>query len=131
MIVFCLSTTIVSTQASDESYSVDDYNLEEFQNWKSDRLANLKRPFGWLSLIGLEWVKEGSERVGSHPDSDIVLPHYFPEYLGQLNSTDLYCDFKFEYENIPSEYFDPISLLRNGELTENKIEFQSFQAYSV
>lgn len=40
---------------------------------RAERLALLTAPGGWLSLIGLEWLQPGPNRIGSGPDNDIVL----------------------------------------------------------
>ncbi len=37
------------------------------------RLERLRDPEGWLSLVGLEWLHEGENRVGVGPDADVVL----------------------------------------------------------
>ena len=47
---------------------------QELEQWKAKRLANLKSEDGWLSLIGLFWLKEGENRFGSDPAGEIVLP---------------------------------------------------------
>jgi uncharacterized protein (DUF1684 family) len=47
---------------------------QELEQWKAKRLANLKSEDGWLSLIGLFWLKEGETRFGSDPANEIVLP---------------------------------------------------------
>jgi uncharacterized protein len=47
---------------------------QELEQWKAKRLANLKGEDGWLSLIGLFWLKEGENRFGSDPTGEIVLP---------------------------------------------------------
>jgi uncharacterized protein len=39
--------------------------------WRSQRAAQLQVPEGWLSLIGLEWLKEGDNSVGSAADNRI------------------------------------------------------------
>src|SRR6185503_9657070 len=46
----------------------------EIQQWRAERLANLTSETGWLTLIGLFWLKDGSNSLGSDPASDIVLP---------------------------------------------------------
>jgi len=47
--------------------------IRQTQAWQATRAANLKAPDGWLSLIGLEWLKEGANRVGSPtPDRTAV-----------------------------------------------------------
>jgi hypothetical protein len=47
---------------------------QELEQWKAKRLANLKSEEGWLSLIGLFWLKEGENRFGSDATGEIVLP---------------------------------------------------------
>ena len=37
----------------------------QIQAWRTQRVERLKSPNGWLSLIGLEWLKEGKNSVGS------------------------------------------------------------------
>jgi uncharacterized protein (DUF1684 family) len=49
-----------------------DYD-QQIEQWRNEELAALKAPDGWLSLIGLEWLKVGANRVGSGADNDIVL----------------------------------------------------------
>ena len=47
---------------------------QELEQWKAKRLAGLKSEDGWLSLVGLFWLKEGENRFGSDPLNEIVLP---------------------------------------------------------
>jgi uncharacterized protein (DUF1684 family) len=49
------------------------YN-EEVEQWKAKRLASLKNEDGWLSLVGLHWLKEGENKLGGDPSSDVPLP---------------------------------------------------------
>ena len=55
----------------------------EVEAWKAHRLERLTAPDGWLSLVGLEWLHEGANRVGRAPDNDIVLA-VGPEHLGTI-----------------------------------------------
>ncbi|MBD8873042.1 DUF1684 domain-containing protein [Rhodanobacter sp. DHB23] len=57
----------VSSAETPSSYT------HEIQQWRTDRVARLTGPDGWLSLIGLEWLHEGVNRVGSAAGNDIVL----------------------------------------------------------
>ena len=41
--------------------------------WRASRHDRLAQPDGWLTLVGLEWLKEGENRVGSAADNDIQL----------------------------------------------------------
>ena len=55
----------------------------EIEQWRAARVARLTAPDGWLSLIGLEWLHEGANRVGSAADNDIVLKAG-PAHLGTV-----------------------------------------------
>ncbi|OOG47212.1 hypothetical protein B0E52_03865 [Rhodanobacter sp. C06] len=55
----------------------------EIEQWRATRVAKLTAPDGWLSLIGLEWLHEGANRVGSAADNDIVLKAG-PAHLGTV-----------------------------------------------
>jgi uncharacterized protein (DUF1684 family) len=58
---------------------------EELEQWKSKRLASLKGEDGWLSLVGLHWLKEGENKIGSDPSSDVALPEgKAPRVAGSL-----------------------------------------------
>jgi len=46
--------------------------------------AKISSETGWLSYAGLYWLKEGENRVGSDPDSDIVLPKSAPAHAGSF-----------------------------------------------
>jgi uncharacterized protein (DUF1684 family) len=57
--------------------------VHETEQWRAARVARLTAPDGWLSLIGLEWLHEGANRVGSAADNDIVLKAG-PAHLGTV-----------------------------------------------
>ena len=54
---------------------------------RAQRLAALTAPDGWLSLIGLEWLEPGANRIGSAADNDIVLKAG-PAHLGTITLDD-------------------------------------------
>ncbi|MFC5441362.1 DUF1684 domain-containing protein [Rhodanobacter ginsenosidimutans] len=56
----------------------------DVEQWRADRVARLTAPAGWLSLIGLEWLQPGDNRIGSAADNDIVVSA-MPAYLGVVN----------------------------------------------
>ena len=58
-------------------------STHEIEQWRAARVARLTAPDGWLSLIGLEWLREGANRVGSAADNDIVL-QAGPAHLGTV-----------------------------------------------
>jgi uncharacterized protein (DUF1684 family) len=71
-----------------QSASVDDAKPagsyeSQIEAWRAARVERLKAPNGWLSLIGLEWLKEGKNSVGSDGKNDIVLTTG-PAHLGDV-----------------------------------------------
>ena len=48
--------------------------VKEIESWRAKREENLRSEEGWLSLVGLSWLKAGSNTVGSAKGSDIPLP---------------------------------------------------------
>jgi uncharacterized protein len=56
---------------------------QQVEQWRTDRVKRLTAPDGWLSLIGLEWLREGANRIGSAANNDIVLKAG-PAHLGTV-----------------------------------------------
>jgi len=44
------------------------------EEWHHRRVDRLTAENGWLSLIGLFWLEEGVNTIGSDPDNDVTLP---------------------------------------------------------
>ena len=69
-----------SLQASEPKSTPHNQAIEE---WRQARHIRLSQTDGWLTLVGLEWLKDGQNRVGSAPDNDIRLTDG-PEYWGSV-----------------------------------------------
>jgi len=65
--LFLITFTAAALSAAPENYEA------ELAQWQAQRVARLTAPDGWLSLIGLHFLSEGEQRVGSDAGSDIVL----------------------------------------------------------
>lgn len=50
--------------------------------WRRERLARLTAEDGWLTLVGLHWLRDGPNRAGSGASSDVRLPATAPPALG-------------------------------------------------
>ena len=70
--------TSVSTFAQNASLQ------EDLAAWRTQHVADLLKPDGWLSLVGLEWLQPGDNSVGSAPDNKIRLSTG-PAHLGILH----------------------------------------------
>ncbi len=67
-----LSTTVWAT----------DYT--ELAEWKNRRVASLTSPYGWLSLVGMDWLRAGDNRVGAVADNAVRLSGG-PEHVGVIH----------------------------------------------
>ena len=56
----------------------------EVETWRTQRVARLTTPDGWLSLIGLHFLKDGDNSVGSAKDNDVVLAKG-PAHFGKVS----------------------------------------------
>jgi uncharacterized protein (DUF1684 family) len=57
--------------------------LASHAHWREERLRSLQAPDSWLGLIGLFWLEEGDNVVGSAADAAVPLPSGPPQ-LGVL-----------------------------------------------
>ena len=62
-------------------------HTSEIQTWRQQRVDRLKTPTGWLSLVGLHWLKDGAQTVGSAKGNDVVL-NVGPAKLGTVTLKD-------------------------------------------
>ena len=76
-ILFCgLATVAASTgppARSQSSATGRDYE-RSVADWRAKREADLKADDGWLTLVGLHWLRDGVNRIGSDPDAEVPLP---------------------------------------------------------
>ena len=80
--VVILSTVIftLTLAAADPPVTPDTWQ-RDLLAWREKRAANLQTPEGWLSLIGLEWLKVGDNSFGSAADNKIRIAK-MPAHVG-------------------------------------------------
>jgi len=66
------SMQIIAGQRITTATQNEDHHVA-VEAWRAARHQGLSKVDGWLTLIGLEWLKEGKNRVGSAADNDIRL----------------------------------------------------------
>ena len=54
----------------------------ELESWRAKRAEGLQAPEGWLSLIGLDWLRDGDNSFGSATDNRIQVGAKVPEHVG-------------------------------------------------
>lgn len=63
---------------------VSDTYLTELAAWRTERIARLKGPTGYLNLVGLFLLRQDISTIGSSPDSDFVVPGHAAPTLGSF-----------------------------------------------
>lgn len=67
MVALMLVATTVAAEAPDKPLTLE--------QWKARRAANLTSETGWLTLVGLYWLKNGDNAFGRDKANRIVLDH--------------------------------------------------------
>jgi uncharacterized protein len=52
------------------------------RTWEDGRLKRLQSEDGWLTLVGLGWLKQGANSAGSDGKADVVFPEGAPKEVG-------------------------------------------------
>ena len=60
---------------------------DEHLRWQEERIERLKSKTGWLNLVGLHWLKEGKNTIGSDSSNTIIFPGKAPVHIGNYTLT--------------------------------------------
>jgi len=82
-LIFGLVFVPLAMLAADPSGSPSTYG-DSINNWRARREAALKADDGWLTVVGLTWLKPGASRIGANPANEVVLPKSTPALIGTL-----------------------------------------------
>ena len=77
-ISFAIGGSAVAADLPQESYE------KSIQQFRAEREAKLTRDDGWLTVVALDWLKEGENRVGSNPSFEVPLPKSVPDRVGTI-----------------------------------------------
>jgi hypothetical protein len=84
-----VAATLVPIPASPADSAAADDPVAAVEAWKQDRDQRLRRPDGWLTLVGLWWLAEGDNAVGSAADAVVRLPEgKAPALVGTIRVRD-------------------------------------------
>lgn len=75
---------LTSACNSGEAQVEPDAYEQEILQWRMERLGNLKSPFGYLNLVGLYWLGNGTTLIGAAKNNDIIFPDNAAPYVGEL-----------------------------------------------
>jgi uncharacterized protein (DUF1684 family) len=75
-VALILPSLVVSAATDDGAWQ------SELTSWRAQRAAKLQAPEGWLSLIGLDWLRQGDNSFGSDADNRIQIAAQTPAHIG-------------------------------------------------
>jgi len=58
--------------------------VREVEQFRAHRQIEIAGENGWITLAGLFWLKEGENRIGSDPESEVALPPSAPKRAGTI-----------------------------------------------
>jgi uncharacterized protein (DUF1684 family) len=80
-VAFALSSTAPGASTDDSAWQT------ELESWRAQRATNLQAPEGWLSLIGLDWLKDGDNTFGADADNRLQIGAKIPAHVGVIRLT--------------------------------------------
>jgi len=72
------ATSVSAPRADDAQWRA------QLEAWRTRRERELAAPDGWLTLVGLEWLKPGVNSFGTAPDCAIKIRAQAPQHFGLL-----------------------------------------------
>lgn len=82
---WCGTEQAAQAPASAAAATVDENAWrQELAAWRAQREHELAAPDGWLTLVGLEWLKPGFNSFGAAADNQIRVRAKVPEHMGLL-----------------------------------------------
>jgi len=79
------TTTAEEAATAEQAAPADSSYADEIRAWQEDRRTRLQAEDGWLSLVGLDWLKPGDNMLGSAPTNDIILPEKVAPVVGLVH----------------------------------------------
>lgn len=81
---------LIITGCSSRREDIDtETHRNEIEEWQTSRRARITRPDGWLTLVGLFWLKPGENTVGSDSSCQVILPAgTTPLHAGSISLAD-------------------------------------------
>jgi len=58
--------------------------LQDLNTWRTLREEQIDAPGGWLTLVGMEWLKPGANSVGAAADNQIHIHAQAPDHIGMF-----------------------------------------------
>jgi uncharacterized protein (DUF1684 family) len=72
------AATTVQATADDSAWRQD------LEAWRAQRARQISAPDGWVTLVGMEWLKPGANSFGAGIDNQILVRAQAPNHMGVL-----------------------------------------------
>jgi hypothetical protein len=69
-----LALAVVAGAASSQGATDSSHYRSDLEQWRRDAEQRLRAPDGALAIIGLFWLHDGTNRIGSNPSNEVLLP---------------------------------------------------------
>ena len=91
IIIFLFLSGVISSCNNNQTYS------DEIKTFRAKRVNYLKSRKGYLNLVGLHWIFNGTYTLGASQDNDLPFPKSFPSNFGKLVITNDSIRFNFYF----------------------------------
>lgn len=108
--------------------------IKEINDWHSKRINNLKRESSWLNLVGLLWLNEGDNTIGSDKSNSVVFPETALPNIGLVNLENGKVTFQPQKGNgilVDSVEVESVELINDMEGRPNIVTHGSHHWYIV
>jgi uncharacterized protein (DUF1684 family) len=109
-------------------------HFEEISLWQQNMEKSLRAENGWLALVGLEWLHEGINTIGSAAGSDVQLPETAPAKLGFIEFSGEEAKLTVETDEIVTIDDTPIKsaiLLADATGTPSRVKVGSITFFVI
>lgn len=69
------ASQLIPDKMTDQSgFELTEDYIQEIEDWQTKRFENITSTHGWLSVVGLYWLDQGENKLGSSAKNSIVIP---------------------------------------------------------
>jgi uncharacterized protein len=105
--VAALALVLAACQPTPPPAPSADEHRQSVDAWSEGRIEKLRQPDGWLSLVGLYWLRPGINPFGSDSSNALIYPAvYVPARLG---------DFRLDNDTVRFDAAPGVSVTHEGE----------------
>jgi len=125
-LILLLFITLIFTSCTENH----NYN-EEIKIFKEKRINYLKSRKGYLNLVGLHWIFNGSYTIGSSQKNELPFPKKFPTDFGKMNITNDSIKFTFKMPILVDSLKKITSYNYSKNDLNHNFSWKSFQWYII